>query len=153
MLETPHVAVGAAIAAKIPNPYIAIPLAFASHFFLDMTPHWNPHINTEMKKNGKLSRQTKFILIADILLAFIVGSYIAYSKAPLNDFVFYSVMFASLASVMPDVVEAPYFFLNSKSALLQKWIKFQKSIQFDVAPLPGLLTQVIAILASFWWIS
>ena len=52
MLETPHVAVGAAIAASIPNPLIAIPLAFASHFALELVPHWNPHLNTELKNTA-----------------------------------------------------------------------------------------------------
>lgn len=50
MLETPHVLIGAAIATKVGNPFLAIPLAFASHFVLETVPHWNPHLNTETKK-------------------------------------------------------------------------------------------------------
>ena len=58
MLETPHVAVGAAIAVAIPNPYLAIPLALASHMILDHTPHWNPHFYTETKKFGKPTQKS-----------------------------------------------------------------------------------------------
>jgi len=53
MLETPHVLAGAVIAAKVQNPFLAIPLAFASHFILEKVPHWNPHINAEMTKFGR----------------------------------------------------------------------------------------------------
>jgi hypothetical protein len=55
VLETPHVVVGAAIATKVANPALAIPLAFASHFVLEKIPHWNPHLNTELKKFGRLA--------------------------------------------------------------------------------------------------
>jgi hypothetical protein len=41
MLSTPHLLVGAAIARSIPNPAIALPAAFLSHFVLDATPHWD----------------------------------------------------------------------------------------------------------------
>ncbi len=40
MLTTPHAAAGAAIAALIPNPIGALPLALASHYALDAIPHW-----------------------------------------------------------------------------------------------------------------
>ena len=52
MLETPHVAVAAAIAYKIPDPTISLPLVFVSHFVFDMYPHWNPLIHKEKKLYG-----------------------------------------------------------------------------------------------------
>jgi len=151
MLETPHVALGAAIATKIPNPYISIPLAFASHFVLDKTPHWNPHLNTETKKYGKPTRQSTIIVVIDIILALSVGIYIAASVLP-NSFHFWTVIAGSFASVLPDVIEGPYFFLRMRNNFLKKWIKFQKAIQVDASVLPGLLTQVVTILAVFWWV-
>lgn len=39
MLLTSHIITGAAIASKISNPWLGIPLAFLSHYFLDMIPH------------------------------------------------------------------------------------------------------------------
>ncbi len=72
MLETPHVALGVAIAVAVPNPLISIPLALASHFILDMTPHWNPHINTEMKKYGKLTKPTLLIIGLDLFVALVL---------------------------------------------------------------------------------
>ena len=151
MLETPHVVLGAAIATKIPNPWIAIPLAFASHFVLEKVPHWNPHINTETKKYGHITTKSTVIIIIDSTLALATGSYIAWRAMP-NTAHALTILAASLASILPDLIEAPYFYLKLKSQLIMKWIAFQKSIQFDTSLIPGLMSQALTILACFWWI-
>lgn len=152
MLETPHVVVGAAIAMKVVNPVLSIPLAFVSHFILDTVPHWNPHINTEKKKFGKVTKKSFYIIVADSVLAFFFGSFIAYRALP-NLNLFLTVMLSSLAAVLPDIIEAPYYFLNKKYQILDKWITFQKSIQVNSTPYIGFLTQFLTLLAAFWWMS
>lgn len=152
MLETPHVAVGAAIATKIPNPVIAIPLAFASHFLLEKIPHWNPHLNTEKNKYGKVTKRSTYFVILDTSIALILGTTIAFTKSQ-DSLHFATILLASFASVLPDVVEGPYFFLNIKHRYIDKWIRFQKSIQCDTTIIPGLFTQFITIIAALWWIS
>lgn len=151
MLETPHVFVGAAIATKIPDPLIAIPLAFVSHFILEMVPHWNPHLNSETEKYGYPTKRSTAIVVADSSLALISGSLIAYSALPDMGQAL-TILFACLASVLPDLIEAPYFFLKIKNKLIQKWIVFQKSIQNDTSIIPGLVTQYITIFAAIFWI-
>lgn len=39
MILTTHMLVGAAVALKISNPFLALSLALLSHYFLDMIPH------------------------------------------------------------------------------------------------------------------
>lgn len=151
MLESPHVTVGAAIASKIPNPLISVPLAFASHFILDKVPHWNPHLNTETKKFGKPTKNTTMIVAADVLLAIVVGGFFAWHALP-NTAHALTILAASFASVLPDVVEGPYFFLNMKTKFITNWIKFQKSIQTDTTVVPGLAIQLITVIAAFWWV-
>ncbi len=151
VLETSHVVVGAAIATAIPNPIISIPLALASHFVLDKVPHWNPHLNTELKKYGKVTKNSTRIVIADVLLSLILGFYIASLALPDTAHAT-TILLACFVSVLPDLVEVPYFFFNWRNELIIKWIAFQKSIQVDTTPLPGLLTQAITILAAFLWI-
>ncbi len=151
MLETPHVIVGAAIATKVAHPALAIPLAFGSHFLLEKIPHWNPHLNTETEKYGKPTRRSTQIVILDTSLALVAGFFIA-SRALPNTAQAITILAACLAAALPDVVEGPYFFLNMRHELIKKWIKFQKSIQIDTPLVPGLLTQVITIIAAFWWI-
>lgn len=151
MLETPHVFIGAAIATKIPNPLIAIPLAFASHFIMEMVPHWNPHLNTETEKFGHVTRKSTLIVIADSTLALASGCFIAYQALP-NTAHAVTILLACFASILPDLIEAPYFFLKIKNKLIAKWISLQKSIQSDTNFLAGTTTQIITILASIFWI-
>jgi hypothetical protein len=151
MLETPHVFIGAAIATKFPNPLIAIPLAFASHFILEMVPHWNPHLNSETEKFGHITKKSTLIVIADSTLALACGSFIAYQALPDTGHAI-TILLACLASILPDLIEAPYFFLKIKNKLIEKWISFQKSIQSDTKIVPGMLNQMITILAAIFWI-
>jgi len=151
VLETPHAIVGAVIVSKIPNPIISLPLAFASHFVLDMVPHWNPHLNTEIRNKGKISSTTTLIVAADVLLAIISG--VAISSLSLPDTTHAGfVLMGAFSGVLPDVVEAPYFFLGWKTKAIEKWLSFQKSIQSDTTPFAGLMTQVATVLASIWWV-
>jgi len=151
VLETPHVVVGAAIAAKVGNPLLAIPLAFGSHFILEKVPHWNPHLNTEMKKYGKITKKSTKIIILDVCVSIILGFLIASRVLP-DVGHFFTILVASFVSVLPDIIEGPYFFLNMKNKFIKRWISFQKSIQVDTNMLPGLATQVVTVLAAFWWI-
>ena len=152
MLETPHALVGAAIATKIPDPLIALPLAFASHFVLDMVPHWNPHLNTELKTHGKVSKTSRNIIIADVVSALAFGTLMAtqFATSPTH---MVTILLGAFAGVLPDVMEGPYFFLGWKTKFIEKWLAFQKSIQVDTTPFPGLVTQVATIIAAVWWVA
>ena len=151
MLETPHVIVAAALAYKVGNPALALPLALGSHFVLEKVPHWNPHLNTEKKKYGHLTSQTKRIIFIDSFIALITGFYIASLTLP-NLEQAIVIVFACLFSILPDLLEAPYFFWDYKNKSIKKLHKFQKSIQNDTTPLPGLFTQILTILAAILWI-
>jgi heme/copper-type cytochrome/quinol oxidase subunit 4 len=151
MLETPHVAVGAAIATKIPNPFLAIPLAFASHFVLEHVPHWNPHLVSETKKYGAPTKKSIVIIAFDVSLALVTGSLIAWQVMP-NKAHAITIMFASFASVLPDLIEAPYFFLHMRTKFLKDWLTLQKSLQVDTTVFWGLLTQLATIAAAILWL-
>lgn len=151
MLETPHVVLGATIAAKVGNPLLAIPLAFASHFLLDVTPHWNPHLNREIKKYGYPTKQSVTIVFIDVIVSLALGLVIANHSLPDQTKAFW-VLMGAFAAVLPDIVEGPYFFMGVKNDLIMKWLKFQKSIQNDTSIVPGILSQVVVIAACLWWV-
>ncbi len=153
MLETPHVAVGVAIAAKIGNPWAAIPLALASHFVLDKIPHWNPHLYTETQKLGHPSQKSTTIAIVDIASAFLLGSAFAFKALP-DTKMAVVILACSLASVLPDVVKYPYYYFKSfRPKMLVTWVKFERSMQVDSKSIFwGIVTQVTVILASVMWI-
>lgn len=153
MLETPHVAVGIALASKFPNPWIAIPLSVASHFVLDRVPHWNPHIYTETVKNGKPMPQSTLIAMADIGFAFFMGSAFAYKALPdYNSSLL--ILACSLGSVASDVVKYPFYYFGWRNKYLLAWVKFERTLQVDTKSVFwGLVTQALVIAASFLWIA
>lgn len=151
MLETPHVVVGAAIATKVVHPALALPLALASHFILEKVPHWNPHLNTETEKYGHPTRQSTLIVVGDVLASLASGGFIAYRALP-NTTLALTILLACFFAVLPDVIEGPHFFLGLRNKFIKRWIAWQKSIQVDTSPLPGLATQLITIIVAFWWI-
>lgn len=145
MLETPHVALGTAIAVAIPNPLISIPLSFASHFILDMTPHWNPHLNTETKKYGYLTNKTLLIIGLDLACAALLVTFV--SKGNIN------IILASFASILPDVVEGPYFLFGWRNKYLDNILRFQISIQANANMFWGIITQILVILGALYIIT
>lgn len=151
MLETPHVALGAVIARAIPNPFISVPLSFASHFILDMVPHWNPHLNTEIKKFGKLKNSTLYIITLDLVLALAFTLFFT-SKALTDQNMAINILLCSFASILPDVVEGPYFLFGYKNKYLDIWMKFQKRIQVDANLFWGLLTQFLLLGVSIFYL-
>ncbi len=151
MLETPHVIVAAAIAAKTGNPLLAVSLSFLSHFVLDKTPHWNPHLTTSEVKIRNFDRNTLFIVITDSLAALIAGLLIAMSFLP-DQRKFLLVIMCSFVAILPDLIEAPYIFLNKKSSWAKKWLSFQKRHQNNTNVVWGIATQVLVIIGAMGWI-
>lgn len=145
MLELPHVTVGVAIATAIPNPFIAVPLALASHFITDYVPHWNPHIHTEKKIHGHIKSTTLAFLALDAGAALIFGSWVAVHALP-NTMQSTNILLCSFASVAPDVVEIPYYFTHIKLRAIEKLLSFQRAHQWNVPIVWGLLSQVLVIL-------
>ena len=145
MLELPHTIVGATIATKIPNPLISLPLAFFSHFFLDLIPHWNPSLYSETKKFGKPTQRSTQFVILDIILSLGAGFFIASRALPnINQAII--IVLACFATVMVDVIEGFYFFLGIRTKFLENLIEFQHRYQRRVPIIPGVVVQIVIIL-------
>lgn len=145
MLELPHIIVGAAMATKIPNPLISLPLAFLVHFPLDLIPHWNPHLYQETKKYGKPTKKTTLIVVADLLLSLGAGFFLAARVLPDINHAF-CIILACFAAVALDVIEGPYFFLNFRPQWLRRLIEFQHRHQGRALLVPGLIVQVTVVI-------
>ncbi len=152
MLETPHVIVGAAIATKVGNPALAIPLAFASHFILDRIPHWNPHFYTETQKFGMPTKKSTTIAVGDEVLAIGTSLFIASMALP-NYGQAFVILASCFAAVLPDQIKFPYFFLKNRGGFLERWTTFERSNQANAPLIPGVLTQVLTMGAALLWMS
>jgi len=148
MLELPHTLFGALIGIKIQNPFISLPLAFASHFALDLIPHWNPSLYSEYEQFGHPKKSSTLIIIFDTVISLISGILIATTVLPdIKRFIV--VLLACFLAVLPDVIEGPFFFFSLKWPILIKIIDFQRGHQ-GKAKLPwGMVTQLVAIIIIF----
>lgn len=130
MLETPHALVGMAIAATIPNPWVSLPLAFLSHFGVDMLPHWN--WEPDVRPLSLLG------IVLDLILLEILIGYLAF-QSPLK----LNLAAASLFAILPDLLLAPYIFLGSNNRFIKKLYDLQCQLHRSVSIVPGLITQLL----------
>lgn len=145
MLLTPHVFVGVAIAKSIPNPLIAVPLSFFMHFLGDKVPHWDFYSHTT--KEQKLTGWRPVAVMADFGLGIAVGLvFTLYALWVKNDSALALRTFlCGIASVLPDALETPHIFTNTKYTWVENLTTFQKKMQTQ-AKLPwGMLTQVVVV--------
>ncbi len=140
MLNTVHVTAAAAIAQAIPDPAYAWPLALASHIALDTVPHWNWH------PNGSAGRVAASM--ADVVVAF--GLSIVLARG--TEF-FWVTFIACLLSMVPDLIQGPYYAWHWRPRWLQRFIGWESRRQkwAWMKPWMGMVTQVATLmLAGFW---
>lgn len=143
MTATGHAIIGTIIAAKIGNPYLAIPIAVVSHLVADMIPHWDTATNIKQKGKHRVIVETLFDIALGFFAAFLLITYFFPQTNPLY------AIFVIIAAQSLDWATAPYYFWNIKLLPFRLAYKLQK--QFDNkldAPL-GIITQIIALLALF----
>ena len=118
------------IAAAIPNPLVSLPLAFLSHFAVDMLPHWNWEPDT---------RPLSLLgIVLDLILLEILVGYLAF-QSPLQ----LNLAVGAFSAILPDLLEAPHIFFGLNNKYLQKLCDFQGRIQNRAPVLPGIITQFL----------
>jgi hypothetical protein len=144
MTATNHAVTGVAIALAVKQPALAIPLAFLSHFLLDMIPHYNPAGATKHTfRNYSQGWATKFedenfktIFITDMfvfVLILLISPFLA--PASVSGL---TVFFSALAAAAPDFWSGRvliYQKLGWKDPAKKGWYtKFHVAIQFMERP-------------------
>lgn len=122
-----HAATGSIIALLVKRPELALPLAFGSHFVLDMLPHYG--VPTERRKVYKSFYRmlaSDAILVPVLLGALLLtGHILAFGCA--------------LLAISPDIVWAPRFlnehlFEAPPSLPADPFSRFHKNIQWGERP-------------------
>ena len=136
MTATAHALIGASIAAKVANPYLAIPLAILSHFLLDLVPHWDEGTNHKKKSLVKIRVEATLDVLVGFIAAFLIFRNFI-------DPVYLFVMV--IAAQLPDWLEAPAAWFNVKIPPFSwmDWLghKLQSRMQLPW----GLVTQVVIV--------
>ena len=99
-MATAHSLVAGAIAAKIGNPMLALPLSLASHFILDSIPHWD--FGTNWRKRTKAV--TGIFAVADTVVGFTIAFFLFHTRV--SSFILIPSL---ILSVLPDWLEAPWY--------------------------------------------
>lgn len=149
MILVTHGLVGGSVALATGNVPLAIAVSFASHFVLDMIPHWDYSLPALDESNGPLSAYIKkshlletFLKVGfDGLLGMSVPLLVGYIVgAPLH-LIFLGGAFA----ILPDFLQFVYFKTHTK--LLHHFMKFHTWIhsttRFDHKPVLGVTMQAI----------
>lgn len=123
MTATGHAIIGTVIAAKIGNPYLAIPIALFSHIAADAFPHWDTGTNRKNKTGAVFFAQS----MVDLTLSFILPYLLVLTLFPETNILYlYIIVFAAQFF---DWASVPYIFFNWKFPPFSWPYKFQ--ILFD----------------------
>jgi uncharacterized protein involved in cysteine biosynthesis len=141
MTATAHALAGAALAVKISNPIIGLPIALISHFLLDLVPHWDFGTNWKKKTKRLLWLQSTL----DVLLGFGLVLWLFSGRVD-PVYLWIMVIFAQL----PDWLEVPSLFMGFNVPPFS-WIKNLQTTIHNRLQLPwGLATQGIVIILVVW---
>jgi len=144
MLTTPHVLLGIFLITKLPWP-ISLPLALLSHFAVDFViPHWNPHLYTEIKRNGRLSPKSLLVIAGDGFLATTLVAYFSFTRQSLLP------ALAAAMTTAPDWVEIPYYFWGMRWSWLKKYVTFEHQHQARAKFWGGITTQLVLVGVLLW---
>lgn len=139
MTATTHALVGGIIAASISDPAIGLPLAAASHPFLDMVPHWDFGLGWKKKDKFKLFIESLLDLLVGITLTFIIFGRI-------TDPIYLTA--AIFMSEIWDIMMMPYLLLNWKFFPFSLFYRFGHFTNRSLKLPWGIMTQIAAV-ASF----
>lgn len=139
MLTAPHAAAGVAIGVIIPNPLVAAPVAVASHFLLDMVPHWQ-----ETLAPYTPTKKTYIRIPLDMALAIGI-TLLAVHWQPQNTA---SVWAGAIFANVPDLDSMLVIVPSLKKGIIQTYWDWHCKIQRETSSLWGLLPQLALIAAS-----
>lgn len=149
MLATPHILVGAAVASKVRQPWLAMSLAIGSHFVLDFIPHLDSHGLFGVAAGTPARPEVVMALLDALSGAALVVWLVA--RRP-NRRLLVTAAFLAVAVDLVDNVPPWNAWLRSFPVALRFSI-FHHSIQHSVASSEWVLgfgTQIAVIVSTVW---
>jgi len=130
MTATNHALSGALIGLVVTQPLLALPLAFVSHFALDMLPHFGWRSYDVVRQKSKFYR---YFLSVDALLAALVVLTLVASNAP------WLAIICVFVAGLPDAHQAYLYIFKmdmgkNTKVELSNFTKFHNSIQHNETP-------------------
>ena len=147
MITSTHLFIGAAIGKATGNIYIAIPLAFASHYLLDAIPHHNPGPVKFYLEKGLRGADKKNLLFKSIepIIGIGIIAYAAHAQSELSLVLILGALFGWL----PDFLVFLHWKHNSNLGIIRK---IEKSYHKHSPFLVWIITQAIIIVLALIYI-
>lgn len=145
MTATGHALIATLLVAKFQNPYISLPLAFASHFACDILPHWDAGTHRREKTKKQLFFEATLDVVVSIISASIFYAYLGGE----NYILLYVAVFISQ---LPDWLTAPYLILHIKHPLAawsKSTYKLQHALNNQLDKPWGIITQIGAVVLLY----
>jgi len=140
MTATGHAIIGTVIAAKVGNPALAIPIAFASHFLADALPHWDTATNRRKKSIMRFFSES-FI---DVVLGFVLSWIIIAWLFPTTNLMYAFIII--IVSELPDWLTAPYLFFKLEIQPFISIYKLQKKFDTELDLPWGFINQALVLI-------
>lgn len=145
MTATGHALVATLLIAKFPDPLVSLPLAFVSHFALDVVPHWDAGTHHHGKTKEKLFFEAGADVVLSVILSYVLYYYIGGQE--------YGILLLGIfLSQLPDWLTAPYFILHMKSPLVswsKQMYKLQHKINNRLDKPWGIVTQITTVVLLY----
>jgi hypothetical protein len=125
MTATGHAVIGVVIAATLPNPVIAVPIALGSHLLADLFPHWDAGTNRNKKSKNRFISEAAF----DVVLSLVVTLLLVVFLFPQTNLL-YAYMIVFFAQFF-DWITAPYLFFKIEKPGIFKWFYVFQKKYFD----------------------
>jgi hypothetical protein len=142
MTATNHMLAGAVVATAIQQPLIVFPVVIASHFLLDMLPHFGVREDIPSERNKH--PLFRYVLLIDLFLT--VGLLLLLPSILRGTVSWWVLALGMFLAWAPDLMWVREFFQNAKAQEDRQrtgWmVDFHQKIQWFEKPL-GLITEVI----------
>lgn len=132
MTATNHVIAGALIATAVHNPWAALPLAFLSHFVMDMLPHFGLGPKVVLGSPRYL-----WILFTDLAIAAVILIALLFNGE-------FLLVACAVAAASPDAIWGYYFyyeFVVKEPKIKNRFAEFLIKIQWAEFP-GGMLVEI-----------
>ena len=139
MTSTGHALLGALIAAKFQNPYIALSLSLLSHYPADILPHWDvgTHISSKTSLRRFLEGSTD--IAVGLILSYFVYTYLS------KDSNYILMLLAIFFAQLPDWLSAPYTVFKMNISIIKKLDDFSDKLHNKLEKPWGIVTQVVTL--------
>ncbi len=107
MFLTVHVLVGALVVEKldVQSGFLAFVAGFISHFFVDVIPHGDEHLDGHVKSSNPIRAIFPWLVADLVVLSLVAGSLFFVSRSLFRIPVF----LAMVASMVPDALQAVHY--------------------------------------------